>query len=105
VSIPPYAPIVSQSKSRNINELTKGIIQALTKEHPVTALRATLRTMQGVETNETTVGGEEQIRVRTRQMRQSVKSDTINSHEDRSREAALGVEFYPVRVVVIGHVH
>jgi hypothetical protein len=82
-----------------------GIVQALAEEHPVTTLGTTLRTMQGVETDETAVSSEEQIRVGTRQSRQSIKSYTINGHEYGSREARLGVELYPVRVVIIGHDH
>jgi hypothetical protein len=82
-----------------------GIIQALAKEHPVTTLGTTLRTMQGVETNETAVGGEEQICVGTHQSRQSIERDTVNGHKDWSGEVRLGVELYPVRVVVIGHIH
>jgi hypothetical protein len=106
MSIPPCITIVNPSKSRNTRKgLTMGIIQALAKEHPITTLGTTLCTMWGVETDETTVGGEEQIRVGTHQSRHSVKHYTIDSHEYWSGEAGLGVEFYPVRVVVIGHVH
>jgi hypothetical protein len=53
--------------------------------------------------NEAMTHCEEQIRVGTGKTRKRVKSDTINSHKDWSRKVRLGVEFNPMRVMVIGH--
>jgi hypothetical protein len=57
--------------------------------------------MHGLETNETAIGGEAQVGVRTRQARQSVKRDAVDSHEDGRRETGLGIKLYPVNVVVV----
>jgi hypothetical protein len=51
------------------------------------------------------IRGEMLLKSYHRQSRQSIKSYTINGHEYGSREAGLGVEFYPVRVVIIRHDH
>jgi hypothetical protein len=58
-----------------------------------------------METDKTAVGGEEQIRVKTHQSRHSIKRDTIDGYKDWGGGAGLGVGLYPVRVVIIGHVH
>jgi hypothetical protein len=50
------------------------------------------------------IGSKEQVRVRTGQMGQHVKSHTIDGREDGGRETRLGEELYPVGVMVIRHV-
>jgi hypothetical protein len=57
-----------------------------------------------VVAHETATGSKEQVRVGTSQMRQRVKSHTIDGHKDRGREMRLGEELYPVSVMVIRHV-
>jgi hypothetical protein len=80
-----------------------GIVDTLTEEHAQTSLRARLRTVQRVETNETTVGREEEIGIRTSQARKGIERNTINGHEDGGGKARLGEELNPVDIVVIGH--
>jgi hypothetical protein len=80
-----------------------GIVETLTEEHAQTSLRARLRTVQRVETNETTVSREEEIGIRTSQARQGIECNTINGHEDGGGKARLGEEFNPVDIVVIRH--
>jgi hypothetical protein len=59
--------------------------------------------MHSLKAYETTVGGETQVGVGTGQTRQSIEHDTIHSNEDGRGEARLGIEFYPVGVVIVGH--
>jgi hypothetical protein len=80
-----------------------GIVDTLTEEHAQTSLRAHLRTVQRVETNETTVSREEEVGIRTGQARKGIERSTIDSHEDGGGKARLGEEFNPVDIVVIGH--
>jgi hypothetical protein len=56
-----------------------------------------------MEADETTVGGKEEVGIRTSQMRKRIKSCTIHSNEDGSRETRLQEELYPMNSVVIGH--
>jgi hypothetical protein len=65
-SHPVYQSSVKAKAETPEKELTMRIVQAFTKEHPVTTLGTTLRTMKGVETDKTAIGGEEQICVGTR---------------------------------------
>jgi hypothetical protein len=80
-----------------------GIIQTFTKQHPKTTLGTTLRTMQGMITNEATTCCKEQVSVGTSQMRESIKSYTVDSYEDRSGEVRLWEELNPMHVVIIRH--
>jgi hypothetical protein len=80
------------------------IIEALTKQHSKTALRAAFSTVHSVVTHKATIGSEEQVRVGTGQAGQHVKSHTIDGREDGGRETRLGEELYPVGVMVIRHV-
>jgi hypothetical protein len=61
--------------------------------------------MNGVETYKATVGGEEEIGIRTCQMRKSVKRGTVHSNKDRRRKARLWEELNPMHIVVFGHGH
>jgi hypothetical protein len=79
------------------------IVKILAEQHPKTALRTTLGTMQSLEADETTVGGKEEVGVRTSQTRKHIESYTIHSNEYGSRETRLWEELYPMYVVVIGH--
>jgi hypothetical protein len=78
-----------------------GIVEALTKKHAQTSLRAHLRTVQRVETNKATVSREEEVCIRTGQAGEGVERSTVYRHEDRGGEARLREEFNPVDIVVI----
>jgi hypothetical protein len=78
-----------------------GIVETLTEEHAQTSLRAHLRTVQRVETNETTVSREEEVGIRTGQAGEGVERSTVDRHEDGGGEARLREEFNPVDIVVI----
>jgi hypothetical protein len=54
-------------------------------------------------TDEATTSNEEQIRIVLRQSGEGVEGDTINSHENWSREAGMLIEFNPVGVMINGH--
>jgi hypothetical protein len=56
-----------------------------------------------METDEAMACCEEEISVRTSQTRKRVKSHTIHSDKDRSRETRLWEELYPMHSVVIEH--
>jgi hypothetical protein len=79
------------------------IVEMFAEQHPKTALRTTLGTMQSMEADETMVGGEEEVGVRTSQMRKHIESYTIHHNEYRGRETRLQKELYPMYSVVIGH--
>jgi hypothetical protein len=56
-----------------------------------------------MEADETTVGGEEEVGIRTSQTRKHIESYTIHCDEYRGREMRLWEELYPMYSVVIGH--
>jgi hypothetical protein len=75
--------------------------QTFAEENAVAALRTDFRTMSGTVTDEATTCNEEQICIMLRQSGKSVEGDTINSHEDQSRETRPLIEFNPVGVVIV----
>jgi hypothetical protein len=60
-----------------------------------------LRAMHSLEADKTAIRSETQIGVRPSQTRQGIKGYTIYAHENGGRETRLGVEFYPMDVVVV----
>jgi hypothetical protein len=61
--------------------------------------------MNGVETYETTIGGEEEVGVRTSQTREGIERGTVHSNKDGRREVRFWEEFDPMHIVVFGHGH
>jgi hypothetical protein len=56
-----------------------------------------------METDKTTIGGEEEICIGTGQAGEGVEGSTVDSHKDGRGEARLREELDPVDIVVIGH--
>jgi hypothetical protein len=79
------------------------IHQTLTEQNAIAALRTDFGMMSGIVTDEAMTCNKEQIRVVLRQSGKGVKGDTINGHEDQSRETRLVIELNPVGVVIVKH--
>jgi hypothetical protein len=79
------------------------VIERLAEQRHNTTLRTTLRMVQGMEADETTVCCEEEVGVRTSQPRKRIEHSTIQSDEDGRRGTRLQEEFYPMHSMVIGH--
>jgi hypothetical protein len=79
------------------------IHQTLTEQNAIAALRTDFGTMSGIVTDVAMTRNKEQIRVVLGQSGKGVKGDTINSHNDWSRETRLFIELNPVGVVIVRH--
>jgi hypothetical protein len=68
-----------------------------------TSDRTLLNTMNSCVTYEATTSTEEEVGIIGRETRKSIKSETVDSHGDRSREYRALVESNPVGMMVIRH--
>jgi hypothetical protein len=57
--------------------------------------------MHNLKANKTTIRGMAQIGIQTRQTRQGVEGDTINTHENGRGESRFGVELHPVNIMIV----
>jgi hypothetical protein len=60
--------------------------------------------MHSLEANKAVVRGKEQIGIGARQTGECIKSNAIDSYEDRGGKARLREELNPVDVMKVGHI-
>jgi hypothetical protein len=75
----------------------------LAKPNTVSTLRTSLGVMKSMMADKAMTCCKEQVSVVIRQSGESIKSNTIDFHNDWSGAMQLMEELNPVRVIVIGH--